>query len=155
MTTAGGLGETEVGGPSLNIIPKEGGNRFSGQIYLSGVNEAMIGTNHESVDVSRGQISGSAEEGAARRFATPGAYTKVWDVNGGIGGPVARDRLWFFAQSRSEGYQRTVPGIFANKNAGDRTAWLFSPLDGVANPQKTPAAIASSFRTAALRLTAQ
>ena len=30
MTTSGGLGEAEVGGPAMNIIPKTGGNTFSG-----------------------------------------------------------------------------------------------------------------------------
>jgi hypothetical protein len=35
-TTSGGLGEAEVGGPTLSIIPKSGGNAISGNIYLSG-----------------------------------------------------------------------------------------------------------------------
>ena len=30
FTTAGGLGEAEVGGPILNIIPRVGGNENSG-----------------------------------------------------------------------------------------------------------------------------
>jgi hypothetical protein len=149
MTNSGGLGETEVGGPTLNIVPKEGGNRLSGQVYVSGAGDSMIGTNHDDVDVSRGQIGGSAEETTARRFPTPGGYTKVYDVNAGVGGPIARDKIWYFASSRQEGYQRTVPGIFANKNAGDPTKWLFDP------DTSRQAAIASSFRTFALRLTSQ
>ena len=28
MTTAGGLGEAEVGGPTINIVPRTGGNTF-------------------------------------------------------------------------------------------------------------------------------
>src|SRR6185436_16833575 len=45
-TTSGGLGEAEVGGPTLSIVPKSGGNTMSGQIYLSGVSTGMVGSNY-------------------------------------------------------------------------------------------------------------
>ena len=32
-TTSGGLGEAEVGGPTLSIIPKSGGNTIRGAAY--------------------------------------------------------------------------------------------------------------------------
>ena len=32
MVSSGGLGEAEVGGPTMNIVPKEGGNRIAGAI---------------------------------------------------------------------------------------------------------------------------
>ena len=35
-TTSGGLGEAEVGGPTLSIIPKSGGNTIKGAAYISG-----------------------------------------------------------------------------------------------------------------------
>ena len=35
MTTAAGLGEAEVGGPIMNIIPKTGGNSFQSHCVLS------------------------------------------------------------------------------------------------------------------------
>src|SRR2546426_12092881 len=41
-TTSGGMGEAEVGGPSLSIVPKSGGNTVKGQIYLSGVSSGMV-----------------------------------------------------------------------------------------------------------------
>ena len=34
MTTSGGLGETEGGGPSLNVLPKEGGNSVRGTFFV-------------------------------------------------------------------------------------------------------------------------
>src|ERR1700694_2126608 len=46
MTTSGGLGEAEVGGPALNIVPKTGGNNVKGTFYASGVTKGMIGTNY-------------------------------------------------------------------------------------------------------------
>jgi hypothetical protein len=33
LTASGGMGESETGGPVLNLVPKEGGNRLSGQLY--------------------------------------------------------------------------------------------------------------------------
>src|SRR5512144_847232 len=41
-TTSGGLGEAEVGGPTLSIVPKSGGNKIAGQAYLSGVGSGMV-----------------------------------------------------------------------------------------------------------------
>ena len=46
MTTSGGLGEAEVGGPTLNIVPKTGGNTVKGSVYLSGVTKGMVGSNY-------------------------------------------------------------------------------------------------------------
>ena len=41
MTTSGGLGEAEVGGPALNVVPKTGGNTVKGSVYLSGVTQQL------------------------------------------------------------------------------------------------------------------
>ena len=45
-TTSGGLGEAEVGGPTLSIVPKSGGNTVKGAVYLSGVSSGMISSNY-------------------------------------------------------------------------------------------------------------
>jgi hypothetical protein len=136
MTTSGGLGEAETGGPSLNIVPKEGGNRVAGSVYVAGVTKGMIGDNY-------------SDDLRQRGLTTPGRYRKVWDLNLGVGGPIARDRVWFFATVRDEGSDRTVPGMFANANAGDPTKWNY-----VADTTR-PAVVAASYRTTALRLTMQ
>ncbi|HET9272113.1 MAG TPA: carboxypeptidase-like regulatory domain-containing protein [Vicinamibacterales bacterium] len=136
LTSSGGMGEAEAGGPTLNIVPKEGGNRISGQAYLAQVTEGMIGSNY-------------TDELKARGLTTPGSYTKIWDYNVGIGGPIVRDRLWYFLQVRNEGYENTVPGMFANANAGNASKWFYVP------DRSRPAAGAASFQTTALRLTSQ
>jgi hypothetical protein len=136
MITSGGLGESEGGGPSLNILPKEGGNSFRGTFFGSGASSGMIGSNY-------------TQELRDRGLTTPGEYRKVWDFNLGIGGPIARDRVWFYANVRDEGAERTVPGMFANLNAGDPTKWTY-----VADTSR-PAVLAASYRITALRLTTQ
>src|SRR5688500_9477055 len=134
--TSGGRGEAEGGGPSLNIVPKEGGNAVRGSFYGAGVTEGMIGSNY-------------TDELRARGLTTPGETRKVRDFNVGVGGPILQDRLWYFGTFRDEGSERTVPGMFANANAGDPTKWTY-----VADTSR-PAVNAASYRITALRLTSQ
>ena len=136
FTTSGGLGEAEVGGPTVSIVPKTGGNTFKGQFYFAGVNDAMVGNNYD-------------EELRAAGLAVAGQLIKLWDYNFGVGGPIKRDRLWFYGTFRDEGNYRSIPGIFPNKNAGDPTKWTYE-ADTTRQAQG-----AESWRIATLRLTLQ
>jgi hypothetical protein len=136
LTSSGGLGEAEVGGPSLNVVPREGGNTFRGSVYGSGVTEGMVGSNY-------------TQELDDRGLSTPGEYQQIWDVNVGVGGPILTDRLWYFGTFRDEGSYRTIPGMFANANAGDPTKWTY------VKDESRPAVAAIAFRNIAVRLTSQ
>src|SRR6185436_11235034 len=68
-TTSGGLGDAEVGGPTLSIVPKSGGNQVKGAVYLSGVSKGMVGDNF-----TEGQ-----------GLSVPGKLLKQWDFTGGFG----------------------------------------------------------------------
>jgi hypothetical protein len=46
ITTAGGLGETEVGGPTINIVPRTGGNTFRSHAFFSGLRGGMQSSNY-------------------------------------------------------------------------------------------------------------
>jgi len=116
-TTSGGLGEAEVGGPTLSIIPKSGGNTVRGNAYLSGVGGGMIGSNY-------------TPELQAAGLTTPGKLLKQWDFTFGIGGPIIKDRLWYRVAIRDEGQYRSIPNIYPNLNAGDATKFLYSPDKG-------------------------
>src|SRR5436190_688172 len=35
VTVGGGIGESDIGGPSMNIIPKSGGNQFKGSAFIN------------------------------------------------------------------------------------------------------------------------
>ena len=113
-TTSGGLGEAEVGGPTLSIIPKSGGNTIKGAAYISGVSKEMVGSNY-------------TEALRAAGLTTPGKLLKQWDFTFGIGGPIVKDRLWYHAAARDEGQHRSIPNIFPNLNAGDPTKTLYLP----------------------------
>ena len=136
MVSSGGLGEAEVGGPTMNIVPKEGGNTIAGSFYAAATSEGMVGSNYSQSLMDRG-------------LTTPGELQQLWDLNLGIGGPIVRDRLWYFAGVRDEGSHRSVPGMFANANAGDPNKWTY-----VADTSR-PAVHAASYFNLSLRLTVQ
>src|SRR5262245_45434942 len=111
LTASGGMGESETGGPVLNLVPKEGGNRISGQLYGSQVSSSMVSSNY-------------TDELRQRGLTTPGGFTSVYDYSAGIGGPLKKDKIWWFLQLRNEGYEQKIPGMFANV---DPTAWFYVP----------------------------
>ena len=135
-TTSGGLGEAEVGGPTLSIVPKSGGNTVKGQVYLGGVSGGMVGSNYSDALKAAG-------------LSTPGVLLQQWDYTGGVGGPIKKDKLWFYATARDEGRHSSIPGIFPNLNAGDPTKFSYAP------DTTKVAQGAESFQLASIRLTYQ
>src|SRR5688572_28119805 len=136
VTIAGGLGETDRGGPAFNLIPKTGGNSFSGTGFLSLAGKWSQGDNFDDTLQSYG-------------FTAVPALIKNWDTNFSLGGPIVRDRLWFFNNVRSYGNQQELLGLFANKNAGDPTKWTYLRDESV------KARTAAAKMIEAIRLTAQ
>jgi hypothetical protein len=136
LTSSGGLGEMQAGGPVISIMPKTGGNSLKGTLYASNITSGMVGDNYTQNLKDRG-------------LTTPGKLFKLWDYNAAVGGPIKKDRVWFFFQFRDEGSHRTVPGMFANANMGDPAKWTY-----VADTSR-PAVQAGSWRNGAVRLTLQ
>jgi hypothetical protein len=79
----------------------------------------------------------------------PPALIKAWDVDGSFGGPIKRDRVWFFARARKFGNFTVRERVFGNANAGDSTTWHYS-----LNPAVESRA-ADTRDIASVRLTAQ
>lgn len=114
FNVSGGLGEATTGGPVMNIVPKVGGNTFSGTIFINGANGRMQGSNFTQAHRDAG-------------LRVPNKLKKIWDVNGAFGGPILRDRLWFYWIGRHQGNRKLVAGMWRNKNAGDLTKWTYDP----------------------------
>ena len=54
MTTSGGLGESETAGLTMNIVPKQGGNRVSGIFAASGFSKShAVGQLHRGTAAAR------------------------------------------------------------------------------------------------------
>ena len=114
MTSTGGLGDVEVGGPIVNLIPRTGGNSFEHRFQGSGLSGGMQGSNYSQALKDAGLL-------------TPAKTKYQWDTSLTNSGPFIQDRLWFFYATRYQGSADTVPGMFHNKNAGDPTKWLYEP----------------------------
>ena len=112
VTVAGGMGEVDRGGPAFNIIPKTGGNTFNGTAFLSTAGEWSQGSNLD-------------DELRAAGITEPPGLIKNYDTNLAIGGPIKRDRLWFFNNLRTYGTHQDIPGLYANANALDPSKWSY------------------------------
>jgi hypothetical protein len=110
VSTSGGLGEAEAGGVILDIIPRDGGNTFSGTFNSSGASGGMQGSNYTQSLKDQG-------------LRAPSELIKLYDVNPMGGGRILRDRLWFYLVYRQVVSENTVPGMWVNKNAGDPNKW--------------------------------
>ncbi len=85
-----GSAESQTGGVRINMIPKEGGNRFGFDFLAMYSNENFRSSNIDDDLKNRGlQSAGNLKE--------------IWDYNGGFGGPIMRDRLWFYHSTRKWG----------------------------------------------------
>jgi hypothetical protein len=111
LTISGGLGEAETAGVILNVIPRDGGNTFSGTFFASGANSSMQGSNY-------------TQELKDAGLRSPQELRKVFEFNPMGGGRIVRDKLWFYVTYRSLSAENTVPGMFSNRNAGDPTKWV-------------------------------
>jgi len=114
IDVTGGLGEAEAGGPVINVVPKTGGNTFSGSGFAAGSNGSMQGSNFDAALVAAG-------------LREPGKLKKLWETNGAIGGPIVKDKFWFFLTGRDQGTQRYVAGMYVNKNAGNPNSFVYEP----------------------------
>ena len=106
FSLSGGLGEAPTGGPQMNIVPRAGGNTLSGSLFVTGANGAMQGDNLTQ-EIRDTGLTGRNE------------LKKLWEVNPAVGGPIRRDRLWFYGTFRHQGNRQLVAGMFENRNAGD------------------------------------
>src|SRR5215510_329532 len=136
VTIAGGLGEVDRGGPQFNLIPKTGGNTFSGTGFLSTAGKWSQGDN-------------LTDELKSYGLTNVPALIKNWDTNFALGGPIVKDRLWFYNNVRSYGNHQEIPGLFGNLNAGNQSSWVYD------KDASLPARGAAAKMIEAIRLTGQ
>ena len=99
IQTSGVDAETQAGGLRINLVPKDGGNTLKGTMYLDGANASMMSSN-------------LTPELKAQGVQSVNRLHRAYDFNGSIGGPIARDRLWFLFTGHRKTVDRVVLGSF-------------------------------------------
>jgi hypothetical protein len=108
--------QAATGGVRINFIPRDGGNRFSGTIPFSYAHENFAADNVTGTDIQErnpGFVAG--------RIKANG------DFNPGVGGPIARDKVWFFLSGRSLFADNYVAGTSFNQNVNNPNAFTYVP----------------------------
>jgi Carboxypeptidase regulatory-like domain len=118
VTVSGGMGESDTGGPVMNLVPRAGGNQFRGTAFYNSAGDWSRGDNV------------SDEQRAAGITETPGIL-KAYDASVSYGGPIKRDRLWFYGSIRQLNTETAVEGIVANANAFNLARWDWVPDDSL------------------------
>src|SRR5688572_11229518 len=118
---SGALGESGTGGASVHIIPRTGGNRYAGDFNLTYPRQSWFGQNNENYS------------------AIPDVFQAVLsdhDVSGAFGGPIKRDRLWFYSVARHQYIHKQPVGndFWPNINEGK---WGFNYQPDRSQPRVT------------------
>ena len=93
--------EAETGGIRVNMIPKEGGNIFSGGFYADFANNGL-------------QSDNMNDELRARGLRDPNAQKALWKVNPYGGGPIVQDKVWFYGAAERFVTDRYVTDVYEN-----------------------------------------
>lgn len=79
--------EVGAGGVSVNMITKDGGDTLRGELFTTYTGKSFQSNNVSAAQTERGLLA-------------PSATDVFYDVNAGVGGPLVRSKLWFFASGR-------------------------------------------------------
>lgn len=130
----GGLSvEAPTGGTQTNVVLRDGGNRLSGTVVFD-----VGGKNLQSRNID--------DALTARGVRTPPSIKELRDLAIGVGGPLVRDKLWFFADGRDWRSLSYLAGNYYNARQGT----LFYEPD-----LSRPAYAGTSNRSGGVRFTFQ
>jgi hypothetical protein len=85
--TGGGVADTPTGGLRINLAPKEGGNQFHGSAFVG----------YESTSLQSDNLTSFLKTHGVGAVDKIGLYR---DLNFTQGGPIKKDKLWFFSSAR-------------------------------------------------------
>ena len=102
VETGGMSAERATGGVQMNIVPKDGGNTLSGSFSTSHSRPSWQADNLTSELQQRGLTFASS-------------LKQHYDTGGALGGPIIRDKLWFYNAYRFGANQQYQQGNYFNK----------------------------------------
>jgi hypothetical protein len=100
--------EMNSGGAAIVTTIKSGGNVFKGMYHLSYEPSSFVGTNAANSDMSaRGYTCPSNSAGVAQ-CTNPNLL--FWEGHADLGGPIARDKVWFYGAFNHFKIDKAVSG---------------------------------------------
>jgi hypothetical protein len=123
--TSGISADTSSGGVRLNMIPRDGGNRFNGDLKAA-------------FRPGEWQADNLTDRLRAQGLRSGNSTDHIVDVTVSQGGPILRDRLWFFATGRYNQVDNFIPNTTFDdgtigvddqfiRQALGRLTWQMSP----------------------------
>jgi Carboxypeptidase regulatory-like domain/TonB-dependent Receptor Plug Domain len=97
--TSGGNAETMTAGVNLNLVPKDGGNRFSGGFKYAKSPADWQGNN-------------LTDELKSYNVRAVDKVANFFEWNAELGGPIVKDKLWFFGAFRKARYDKPIANTF-------------------------------------------
>ena len=118
-TGGGGSAEFAFAGSVINMISKDGGDKFSATLFTSGMKGGM-------------QSDNLTDELKAQGLTATSKSLRIYDLNGVFGGPLKRDKLWFTSAHRRVGQQHQSPwyrdaNLEARVFGAPAAVWKFAP----------------------------
>jgi hypothetical protein len=86
-TTSGASADVAGGGVRLNMIPRDGGNTLAGTLFTGYQNKSFQSNNITQDLIKRG-------------LQTSDGIGKLTNTEGSLGGPIKKDKVWFFGSAR-------------------------------------------------------
>ena len=100
--------EVQGSGVRLNMIPRDGSNQFKGSLFMS-------------YTPGRWQSDNFTDELRATGLREPNRVTRIFDYNPGLGGPIAKDKVWFYTTYRRWGVDQSITEAFYNLDTTFKT----------------------------------
>jgi len=111
LEVSGFSAESEMGGIRTNLVPRDGGNLFKGSFFANGTNDKF-------------QADNLTDRLKALGANSTNRVLRIYDVNPGLGGPLMKDKLWFFAAARKFQARQAQAGLFYNASS---IPYIFTP----------------------------
>jgi hypothetical protein len=117
VQVSGGSAENQLSGVLVNRVGRSGGNTYSGDQMLLFSNGSLQSVNLDDDLIARG-------------LRVPAKLYRQYDINYSLGGPILKNRLWFFISGRNWAYNNYVPNTFYKdgRQALDDSALKAFPL---------------------------
>jgi hypothetical protein len=122
-TTSGASADVAGGGVRLNMIPRDGGNTMSGSVFYGYQNDSF-------------QSNNVGDDLKKRGLTTSDGIGKLSNLEGSLGGPIKKDKVWYFGSARLF-YLDTLPAntFYGQAGTGTATSAPMRPRKGGRPPE--------------------